>query len=113
MAGMTTPEQIRAARALLDWTQGQLAAACGLSVTSLNDIERRKAKPRTKTQERIRRALEAAGVQFTEHGVELPPPAASGPHSTPASRDGAEVVELADAAGKPEAALVRGRRAKA
>src|SRR3954463_16646966 len=106
MAGMTTAEQIRAARALLDWTQGQLAAACGLSVTSLNDIERGKAKPRAKTQERIRQALETVGVRFTEHGVERPPAAESEARSAPAPRGDRETVELADATGKPEPALV-------
>jgi DNA-binding XRE family transcriptional regulator len=36
---LITPSQIRAARALLDWSQGQLAKAAGVSLTTIRDYE--------------------------------------------------------------------------
>lgn len=72
---MIRPEQIRAARALLGWSQAQLAAEAGLSKTGLANIENG-ADPRSSTLNRIEQALEKAGVHFTEHGVELPPASA-------------------------------------
>jgi DNA-binding XRE family transcriptional regulator len=63
---MTTPAQIRAARALLDWTQADLAAKAGISPTSINTIEREKGDPKLSTVSAIRRALEEAGVEFTD-----------------------------------------------
>lgn len=65
-------EQIKAARALLGWTQYDLAAAAGLSKPSVNTLERRIANPRVDTLEAIQRALEEAGVEFTQGpGVKL------------------------------------------
>ena len=69
---MIRPEQIRAARALLGWSQAQLAAEAKLSKTGLANIENG-ADPKSSTLNRIEQALEKAGVRFTEHGVELPP----------------------------------------
>jgi predicted transcriptional regulator len=63
---MTTPAQIRAARALLDWTQADLAAKASISPTSINTIEREKGDPKRSTLNAIRRALEEAGVEFTD-----------------------------------------------
>jgi transcriptional regulator with XRE-family HTH domain len=66
--------QIRAARGLVNMTQAELAAAAGLSVATLNNIEREVADPRASTLEAIQRALETRGVVFTngdEPGVKL------------------------------------------
>jgi predicted transcriptional regulator len=63
---MTTPAQIRAARALLDWTQADLAAKADISANALIAIERGKADPKLSTVNAIRRALEKAGVEFTD-----------------------------------------------
>lgn len=69
---MISIEQIKAARALLDWTQEDLAAAAGLSKPSINTLERRIANPKAATLISIQVALEKAGVEFTEGpGVKL------------------------------------------
>jgi transcriptional regulator with XRE-family HTH domain len=62
------PAQIRAARALVGWTQAELAAASGLSEMSIKNIERSFTDPRASTLSAIVRALEAAGVAFTNGG---------------------------------------------
>ena len=71
---MLTPAQIRAARAMLDLTQGELASRAGISKAGLINIERGQSDPKVSTLGAIRRALEAAGVEFTdgdEPGVKL------------------------------------------
>jgi transcriptional regulator with XRE-family HTH domain len=69
---MISIEQIKAARALLDWTQEDLADAAGLSKPLINTLERRIANPKVETLAAIQRALESAGVEFTEGpGVKL------------------------------------------
>jgi transcriptional regulator with XRE-family HTH domain len=69
---MISIEQIKAGRALMDWTQADLAKAAGLSKPSVNTLERRIARPKLATLESIRKALEKAGVEFTEGpGVRL------------------------------------------
>lgn len=69
---MISIEQIKAARALLDWTQEELAAAANLSKPSINTLERRIANPKMDTLNAIQRALEKAGVEFTDGpGVKL------------------------------------------
>jgi len=69
---MISIEQIKAARALLGWTQEELAAAAGLSKPSINTLERRIANPKVDTMMSIQKALESAGVEFTEGpGVKL------------------------------------------
>ncbi len=69
---MISIEQIKAARALLDWTQDDLAQAAGLSKPSINTLERRIANPKVDTLNAIQKSLEKAGVEFTEGpGVKL------------------------------------------
>ena len=69
---MISVEQIKAARALLDWTQEELANAANLSKPAVNLIERRISNPKIDTIEAIQRSLENAGVEFTEGpGVKL------------------------------------------
>lgn len=58
--------QVRAARALLGWSQTQFAAACGLPLATLHRLEIGQTKPRRATVEAIRRGLEAAGVVLIE-----------------------------------------------
>ena len=55
---------MRAARALLGWTQVQLAEAAGIGEISVKNIEREKSDARTSTLQKIQRAFEKAGVQF-------------------------------------------------
>ncbi len=69
---MISVEQIKAARALLEWTQEELAEAASLSKPSINTLERRIANPKVETVEAIQRAFETAGVEFLEGpGVRL------------------------------------------
>ena len=56
--------QCRAARALLDWTQDQLAEAAGVGVSTVKLFEAGKRQPMRQNLEAMRRALEGAGVRF-------------------------------------------------
>lgn len=62
--------KVRAARAVLGWTQEQLAEAAGLSPQSIPNVERGDNAPTARTQDKITRALHKRGIIFTEKGVE-------------------------------------------
>jgi transcriptional regulator with XRE-family HTH domain len=64
---MITISQIRAARALLNWTQGELAKKSGLSLRALNSIERGLAVPRLDNLRLIQETLEKADIEFSEN----------------------------------------------
>ena len=69
---MITIQQIKAARALLNWTQEDLAAAANLSKPAIANLERGTAQPRMETLNAMMRAMEEAGVEFTDGpGVRL------------------------------------------
>jgi transcriptional regulator with XRE-family HTH domain len=61
-----TPDQSRAARGLLDWSQAQLAARSNLSESTVRDFEKGRRVPSINNLAAIRRALEAAGVEFID-----------------------------------------------
>ncbi len=61
----------RAARALLNWSQKDLAERAGVSDVSIINYETGKRTPQQNTLERIQQAFELAGVSFTKHGLEL------------------------------------------
>jgi transcriptional regulator with XRE-family HTH domain len=61
---MISAEQIRAARALLDWSTGDLAKHSDMTINGLNKIERGHVQPHTETIEKLRRVFEAAGIEF-------------------------------------------------
>jgi DNA-binding XRE family transcriptional regulator len=68
--------QIKAARALLEWTQKRLAAVSGISIPTIRRLEARGGElgGRDETASKIVTALEAAGVEFTngdQPGVRL------------------------------------------
>ena len=63
---MLTPEQCRAARALLDWSQGDLADQAGVGIVTVRQLEAGAHDPRRATLNVIRRALESAGVEFID-----------------------------------------------
>jgi transcriptional regulator with XRE-family HTH domain len=63
---MTSAGQIKAARALLGWSQDDLAAATGLSVGTVRNLESGDMSPRSATASEIRRAIENAGLEFVE-----------------------------------------------
>ncbi|TGR15128.1 XRE family transcriptional regulator [Mesorhizobium sp. M4B.F.Ca.ET.190.01.1.1] len=58
------PQQLRAARALIDWTREDLARASGLTVRTLARIESSQSAPRETTLQALVSALEAAGIEF-------------------------------------------------
>lgn len=63
---MITPAQCRAGRALLNWSQQQLADLAKVGVVTVRQFEREGAQPRHATLDVIRRALEAGGVIFVD-----------------------------------------------
>ncbi|UFN49040.1 helix-turn-helix domain-containing protein [Roseomonas sp. OT10] len=65
-----TPEQCRAARALLDWTQDQLAERAAVSRSTVRSFEGGQHELQRATGTAIRRALEEAGVSFLEPDAE-------------------------------------------
>ena len=65
---MISPAQSRAARALLNWSQPQLAEASRVSVSTIRDFETGKRSPIDNNLAAIRAALEAAGVVFLDAG---------------------------------------------
>jgi len=70
---LLTASQIRAARALLEWTQPQLAEASGLSMMSIRRMEGTIGPGRSSAAnvEAVRRALDEAGVIFLDAGETL------------------------------------------
>lgn len=61
---MITPAQCRAARALLDWSQQQLADAARVGNATIRNFEGGKSSPQNATLTVLRTALESAGVEF-------------------------------------------------
>jgi transcriptional regulator with XRE-family HTH domain len=71
---MITAAQLRAARAMLQWSLAELAERADVSVNSITRFETGLASPRRATVAAIQRALEEGGVAFTngdEPGVKL------------------------------------------
>ena len=64
--GMLTPEQLRAARALVGWSRDDLAKRSATSAETIKGFEGRGTDPKMGTVYKWRRALEAAGVTFLE-----------------------------------------------
>jgi transcriptional regulator with XRE-family HTH domain len=63
--------QIRAARALLGWSQDYLARGVKMSRATLADLESNKRQPHEATIFMVMAELTAAGINFTETGVEF------------------------------------------
>ena len=62
---MITGRQVRAARALLNWTQEKLAEKAVVALTALKRLESERAlATHESTRDQVRRALEAAGIVF-------------------------------------------------
>ena len=63
---MITSAQIRAARALLDWSRSDLSQHSGVGASALMRLESSSGIPsgNIKTFESVQRALEEAGVEF-------------------------------------------------
>jgi transcriptional regulator with XRE-family HTH domain len=76
---MITPSQCRAARALLDWSQLDLAKQSRVGVVTIRQLEAGVHDPRPATLQVVRQALERAGVEFIDEngggaGVRLKKP---------------------------------------
>lgn len=58
------PEQCRAARGLLNWTQAQLAEYAGMSRSTVRDFERGRHGPHRATEALLIQALERGGIRL-------------------------------------------------
>jgi len=67
-----SPEQVRAARNWLAWTQAELAERARVGLSTVKDYEGGKRTPIANNLEAIRRALEAAGMTFSATSVSGP-----------------------------------------
>lgn len=61
-----TPEQSRAARAWLDWSQEELAAKATVSLSTVRDFEKGRRVPIANNLGAMRAALETAGISFVD-----------------------------------------------
>ena len=63
---MITSAQMRAARAMLDWSREQLSKEAGVGISALMRLESAEGVPsgNIKTFESVQRAFEKAGVEF-------------------------------------------------
>lgn len=68
-----TPKHVRAARALLAWSQQDLAKAAGVAVSTIADFERGKRTPVANNSLAIREALENADIRFLPTGAIVGP----------------------------------------
>jgi transcriptional regulator with XRE-family HTH domain len=59
-----SPEQCRAARAWLDWTQQELARRAGVGLSTVRDFEKGERTPIPNNLAAIKRAIEAAGMRL-------------------------------------------------
>lgn len=66
------PEQCRAARALLNWSQEQLAALAGVSRSTIKDFECHRHALHRATEALLVQALEQGGVRLLAAGHEGP-----------------------------------------
>ncbi|TGQ04525.1 helix-turn-helix transcriptional regulator [Mesorhizobium sp. M2E.F.Ca.ET.219.01.1.1] len=62
-------EQLRAARALLNWSRVRLAAKANLSESTICECENGFREPNPRNAFAMRRALEDAGIVFTVEGT--------------------------------------------
>lgn len=71
MATLLTADLIRAARALLGWTQLELARRSGVTQKALSDFELEKKPLTAKVSDKLRTTLEANDVQFIAVNSEI------------------------------------------
>ena len=63
---MITPAQCRAARGLIAWSQQDLATNANIGVVTVHQVDAGTSQPRHATLDVIKRAFEAAGVEFID-----------------------------------------------
>lgn len=71
---LISPEQCRAARALLNWSQPELAEKCGMHPQTISSFESNGGSPTARTLDTIITVFENAGIDFgINSGVSLSP----------------------------------------
>lgn len=65
-----TPEQSRAARGWLNWTQQDLADKASVGISTVRDFEAGRRQPIANNIAAMRRVIESAGVDFVEEAGE-------------------------------------------
>ena len=63
---MISPNQCKAARALLGWKQSDLAEAAAISLSTVRDFELGQRKPIARNRQAILDAFSAAGIEFID-----------------------------------------------
>jgi DNA-binding transcriptional regulator YiaG len=63
---LMSPEQCRAARGWLDWSQKDLAAKASVSLSTVRDFEKGRRAPIANNLTAMRAALEGAGIAFVD-----------------------------------------------
>jgi len=102
-----TPKHVRAARALLAWSQQELAKAAGVATSTVADFERGQRTPVANNAQAIRSALEGAGIRLLPTGAVIGPVV---PIITASDRPGApvrwvSVQDLSDWANRTDGAV--------
>ena len=69
---MLEPEQSRAARAWLEWSQEQLAEQANVSLSTVRDFEKGRRKPIANNMVAIEQALCRAGISLVHDGAGRP-----------------------------------------
>ncbi len=72
---MITVAQLRAARALIGWSQPELAERSGVGIATVRRMEGARGLPKTTAENvwKVQRALEDAGVVFIDQNEEVGP----------------------------------------
>ncbi len=83
-----TAKHVRAARALLAWSQQDLAKKASVATSTVADFERGHRTPMANNAQAIRSALESAGIRFLPTGAVIGPPI---PHIAASERPGAPI----------------------
>src|SRR6267154_2008423 len=65
-SSVITAAQCRAARGLIAWSQQDLAQRSGIGTVAVHQLENGTSSPRRATLDVVRRAFEAAGVEFID-----------------------------------------------
>ena len=69
---MLSPEQSRAARGWLEWSQEDLANRAHVSLSTVRDFEKGRRTPIPNNLEALRRTIEAAGIKLVFDAKDRP-----------------------------------------